>query len=347
MSHNAEKFLFLGIVIIVTAFANRDAIFESRNTFRDASLKSEASLLPPILALSPPVFSSAAETSSLNNSASSTLGRGGDNEASSSLDENFGGALRSGSVENEIKDTYSSLSSLRFNAGILEDLELGALFYTRNETRRWPSASLTKLMTAVVVMNNYNLNETTTLVATDFVADNSNIVTSPGEVYSIRDLLHMMLLSSSNEAAEALARVSGRENFIGQMNDMARSWGAFETYFDDPTGLSVANQSTAKDLSLVALRIYREYRDVFSITTLKQYSAEEKLSGSKKIIKSINSFAGRPDFLGGKTGYTDEAGGNLLSLFNHRGKPILVVVLGTGDRFGDTERLFNWYKLNF
>jgi len=64
-------------------------------------------------------------------------------------------------------------------------------------------------------------------------------------------------------------------------------------------------------------------------------------------FSNINHFAGQADFLGGKTGYTDDAGGNLLSLFSYQKRPVLVLVMGASDRFGETRRLLQWFKNSY
>jgi D-alanyl-D-alanine carboxypeptidase len=72
-------------------------------------------------------------------------------------------------------------------------------------------------------------------------------------------------------------------------------------------------------------------------------------TGKKVMLQSINDFAGQRDFLGGKTGYTDIANGNLFSLFNYENRPVLVVIMGTDDasRFMNTQTLYNWFKKNY
>ena len=72
-------------------------------------------------------------------------------------------------------------------------------------------------------------------------------------------------------------------------------------------------------------------------------------TNKKVVIKTINNFAGRSDFLGGKTGYTDVADGNLLSIFKYEGRPVIVIIMGTdyASRFDNTETLYNWFKANY
>ena len=234
-------------------------------------------------------------------------------------------------------------------SALIMDLANGQTYFDVQGDRRWPMASLTKLTAAVEVLRNLDEAATVTLAPEHFpVADNSTGRTlKMGDTYRVSDLLRTTLVVSSNEAAEALAGVYGRENFLAALNGIAREWGAFSTNFSDPTGLSAANQSTARDLAKIAAHIFADYPRVFQISRTPKISITELASAKAIPLVNINLFAGRADFLGGKTGYTDEAAENLLSIFSYAKRPIGIVVLGTGDRFGETEKLFAWFKNNF
>lgn len=230
---------------------------------------------------------------------------------------------------------------------LVADLQSGETYLEMNENTRWPLASLTKLATAAVVMDNVDLKSALTLASADFSGGEETGFFKTGSVYSASDVLAGMLLLSKNEAAEALANNFGREKFINMLNEAAAEWGMPKTYFADPTGLSIADQSTPQDLKKLALHLYQNYPKILETTRRKSAVITELSTGKKTTVSNINLFAGRSDFLGGKTGYTDDANGNLLSIFSYERRPILVIVLGTGDRFGETEKLFNWFKNNF
>lgn len=247
------------------------------------------------------------------------------------------------------RTSNNSLPSLEARRYVVADLQTGDRFAQLHYTGRWPMASITKLMTAVVAIETLEPQANIDIGLDDFPEDSAGNpqYVKVGERYSLEDLMRLMLLVSSNEAAEAIASVYNRAQFIAAMNAKAQEWGMGETYFDDPTGLSVSNQSTLQDLEAMTLHIYKEYPRVFAITRMPTVRVKELQSGVSRDIISIISFAGRSDFIGGKTGRTDEAGGNLLSLFSHRGRPIIVIVLGTSDRFGETQRLYQWWKNTF
>jgi D-alanyl-D-alanine carboxypeptidase (penicillin-binding protein 5/6) len=219
-----------------------------------------------------------------------------------------------------------------------------APFFTLNAEKRWPMASLTKLMTAAISFEVLDLGKPITLIDNDFKVPSVQAYFKPGETYTALDLLKGMLLFSSNEAAEALARSYGNDQFINKMNVQAKEWGLSNTYFDESAGLSSADQSTINDLQLFVRRLYIEYPQIFEITKMPRATVRELSSGEIKTIENINQFAGTSNFLGGKTGHTDEAKGNLISLFSYKGNLLLIIVLGTDDRFGDTTRLFDLVK---
>lgn len=233
-------------------------------------------------------------------------------------------------------------------ASLTADLAKGVIFEAANAGKRWPIASLTKLMTAAVASDKLDAAARITITQEMFAADPLEATLAVGGTYSAADLLRVMLLPSSNVAAQALASFYGEGNFLAEMNARAAAWGMNDTHFGDPSGLSAANQSTANDLLKLAQKIYANYPEIFRITRTAQASVTEAGSGKKMLIKSINNFAGNADFIGGKTGYTAEADGNLLSVFQYRkGRPVLILVLGTDDRFSDTQKLYDWFKTNF
>ncbi|MBI2033765.1 MAG: D-alanyl-D-alanine carboxypeptidase [Candidatus Liptonbacteria bacterium] len=315
MVSNLEKFVFLGVMILVTLFGSRHS--PVINT-------------PPASILSYQEGPQVAEVPR-------TLGEG---SSISDLPR----------VKNPpfYRVAVSQPSKILSDAALLSDLKSGEIYFDLNSLKRWPIASLTKLMTAAVSSENLNPQAVITLTGADFaISPNHGNLLKVGDRYTVQDLMKIMIISSSNEAAEALAGFYGRVNFVSQMNSEARKWGMTQTYFNDPTGLSVSNQSTIRDIQKLVERIYENFPDIFPLTRNRTIPVKELNSGNYRLTSSTNNFSGRPDFLGGKTGYTDEANGNLVSLFSYASRPILVVVLGSPDRFLETEKLINWFKNDF
>ncbi|MBI4084899.1 MAG: D-alanyl-D-alanine carboxypeptidase [Candidatus Liptonbacteria bacterium] len=235
-------------------------------------------------------------------------------------------------------------------AALIADLQTGKIYFAQNPTLRRPMASITKLMTAMTVLKNIDLTRPLTMEPSGVSAgDDQTLVeafNSSGS-YSGNDILTSMLLVSQNEAAETFANAYGRESFTSALNQAAAELGMNSTNFSDPTGLSVANQSSAADLQKLALKIYQDYPKILEITRKKTATITELNSQKRIKLTNINIFAGTTGFIGGKTGETKAASGNLLSIFSLEKRPVLVIVLGTEDRFGETEKLLSWFENNF
>jgi D-alanyl-D-alanine endopeptidase (penicillin-binding protein 7) len=376
MSDNFYKFLFVGVMIIVTVFANRPSPSTKVATLTAAqpSLNIQQKTVPVFVLqsappISPPVYLSPASSSEaevvkqsnllvkqiLGDRVSADISLPSSTEENGRLsrvqNQDLGNAiLESAAAPNE--GNFVRLGSdpppyIQSRAALVADLKTGERFFSSNAGLRWPLASLTKLMTAAVVSRNIALNQSTTLQEKDFDSDSSRGDLRAGERYSIGDLRLAMLMESSNEAARALANFYGYDKFVSAMNAQAAEWGLTGTYFDEPTGISVSNQSSIDDLINFMSRIYDQYPEVFKITSKQSAYITELNSRRRVLIRNINNFAGQSDFLGGKTGYTDEAGGNLISVFAYKRQPILIIVLGTEDRFGDTRKLLDWFEGNY
>ncbi len=250
-------------------------------------------------------------------------------------EKNAGFPLRDSGIENP---------GVNAAAAAVFDIESGYALLSHNGERRWPMASVTKLLTAVVAIEKIGENSTVSVSERAVASEGFAGGLKSGERYSAGDLIKLMLAASSNDAAFALAEHYGYENFIAAMREKIVVLEMRGTFVSDPTGLSVLNQSTPPDLEKLAIYILIKHPQIFDATRRQKITVGEIGSGTKKTAANINLFSGRNDFLGGKTGYTDESGGNLVSLFALNGRRILFVVFGSADRFGETERMLGWIK---
>jgi serine-type D-Ala-D-Ala carboxypeptidase (penicillin-binding protein 5/6) len=239
--------------------------------------------------------------------------------------------------------------SLDYHEALIADLSSGEILFGDHDSARWPLASLAKLMTATVAVDTLDLNQTITITPAMLAVDGSEQTLAAGDRYTGFDLLRIMLIRSSNVAAEALTEAYGRDRFLSLMNARAAALQMRNTYYTDTSGLSSASESSADDLLLLAQKISGSYPQVLAITRMPHVAVMNLTTGKKVMLQSINDFAGQRDFLGGKTGYTDIANGNLFSLFNYENRPVLVVIMGTDDasRFMNTQTLYNWFKKNY
>ena len=237
-------------------------------------------------------------------------------------------------------------TSCRASARIahVENLSSGSVVYSKNAFIRWPIASITKLMSATIADD--LLSSTSTITITEDIIKRTEGYASfdAGETYSVTGLIAAMLVFSSNDAAFALADEVGEDVFVEAMNKKAQELGMSETRFHEPSGLSYLNQSTAQDIVMLLSYLYREKPDLFDYTRTKRIYLEEYESGRRFTFNNIISFAGQKSFLGGKTGFIDESGGNLVTLFDTPQGPIAVIVFSSSDRFADISALRRCYE---
>ena len=216
-------------------------------------------------------------------------------------------------------------------------------------------ASLTKLMTAIIVLENYNLDDliqiSASAVATYGDAGNLQI----GEIMTIRDLLYITLIESSNDGAEALAEKMGVSTFVYKMNEKATSLGMNNTWFINPSGLdegNLYNFSTVNDLKKMVVYILENHSLIAEILSLPEKELTSH-SGISRTIRNTNILLKESDaYLWGKTGYTNRANGCLIlilnnfSINNNQGY-VINIIAGADDKFGEARKLEQWLEESF
>jgi D-alanyl-D-alanine carboxypeptidase len=216
-------------------------------------------------------------------------------------------------------------------------------------------ASLTKLMTAIIVLENYNLDDliqiSASAIATYGDAGNLQI----GEIMTIRDLLYITLIESSNDGAEALAEKMGVSTFVYKMNEKATSLGMNNTWFINPSGLdeeNLYNFSTVNDLKKMVVYILENHSLIAEILSLPEKELTSH-SGISRTIRNTNVLLEESDaYLWGKTGYTNRANGCLIlilnnfSINNNQGY-VINIIAGADDKFGEARKLEQWLKESF
>jgi D-alanyl-D-alanine carboxypeptidase len=231
---------------------------------------------------------------------------------------------------------------------LIYDLRSGRSLYEKNSSARLPVASLTKIMSAVIVLENYNISDIVTVTGDAVKVDGERQELYEGERISVESLLKMMLIESSNDAAYALAQYAKSRdiNFIDEMNKKASQLKMHDSYFNDPAGLNDSAYSTADDLSKLT-KFALAFPLIWETMTQKDLIVESIDEKIKHITKNTNLLLGViPNIIGGKTGYTDSALGCLVLVveISEENDNMVSVVLGSNDRFGDTEKLVNWIK---
>ncbi|MDN0074192.1 serine hydrolase [Crenobacter sp. SG2303] len=227
----------------------------------------------------------------------------------------------------------------------------GEPLYQKNINQRMPIASISKLMTAMVILDSgVSLDEPITV--TDAEIDrlkNTHSRLAIGTTMTRRELLLLALMSSENRAAHALARSypAGLQAFIAKMNQKAASLGMRDTVFYDPTGLDVRNTSTAADLAQMVKAAY-QYPLIRQDTTTVEHEATI-VHGRQLHYKNSNALVrqGEWDIALQKTGYIQEAGRCMVMYANVGTKPLIIVLLAAGGsaaRVNDAKSLKNWLE---
>jgi len=233
-------------------------------------------------------------------------------------------------------------------AVLVEDLDSGTILYEKNSNTPFLPASTTKIITALVAMDSYPLNKILTVGNIDVDGQKMHLVT--GEQISVENLLYGILVYSANDAAEVLAQnyFGGRAAFINAMNLKSVELELTDTFFENPTGFDGINQkTTARDLiktSTVAMQ-----RPLFrKIVGTKEIVVESVDGEIVHRLVNINKLVGEIDgVLGVKTGWTENARENLITYVERGDKKVMMVVLGSQDRFGETETLIDWIFTNY
>ncbi|GHH66995.1 D-alanyl-D-alanine carboxypeptidase [Streptosporangium violaceochromogenes] len=243
--------------------------------------------------------------------------------------------------------------AVRARAAYVFDATTGTVHLGKQATRRMPVASLTKVMTAYVVLREARLSDVVTISAADVRHAATNDATGAslraGERLTVRDLLYGVMLPSGADASHALARVygPGQARFVAKMNATARSLGLTGTRYGNPDGLPTPDggYSTARDqarLSDIALRD----RVLPAIASARRHVVPKSKTHRAHVWTNTNKLLGRaPGALGVKTGYTRAAGYCLSFAADRDGHRLVGVLLGDSGserRFQTAARLLDW-----
>ena len=270
------------------------------------------------------------------------------------------------SSDNEsLKNPFEHIS-FGARAVYVYDLLKDRVLFSKNEDERLPLASITKLMTALTARDHMNESSVVVLLKDDLLTEGDSGLRL-GERWRLGDLLQMMLLVSSNDAATAVARYVGsggqedidpliaRERFVQMMNEKADELGLISVEFSNESGLDIKeaeNDSvlvrraggfgSAREVAKIASLLWKKYPDIFEITAQKDAHIVSQSDITHGLINTNEITGHIPGLMVSKTGYTDLAGGNLVVVFDIEiGHPVVAVVLGSTQkgRFEDMERI--------
>jgi len=242
--------------------------------------------------------------------------------------------------------------ALRSSVALVQDAESGETLFDKNSETVLPIASITKLMTALVVLeHDLDLHEQVVITKEDLVATRSSRMRGrlrPGSALTRDELLLLALMASDNRAAAALARSypGGTEAFVAAMNDEAERLGLQDTRFAEPTGLSSDNVSTAQDLAKL-VKVAHGYPLIREYST--RPSAHVRARGGTVGFSNTNRLvrSDKWDIELSKTGYISAAGRCLVMHMRVASRELIVVLLdsyGKYSRIGDAQRIRKWLE---
>ena len=247
-------------------------------------------------------------------------------------------------------------------AGIVMEVDTGTILYEKNIHEKHYPASITKILTALLVIENSDMNEIVTFSHDSvYKTEGSGIARDVGEEMTVEQCLYAMMLASSNESAYALAEhtAGNIDVFIQAMNDKAASLGCTDSHFNNCHGLPDENHYTsAYDMAIIAREAYKN--DVFRIIcgsktytipfTNKHKDEETYLQNHHQMLYPLKTRKYLyDDCLGGKTGYTTVANNTLVTYAERNGMTLICVVLDapSGSHYEDTRALFDFCFDNF
>lgn len=232
---------------------------------------------------------------------------------------------------------------------LIADIENGAILAASDLDKAVPIASVTKLMTAVVTAEKLDLDSRVQVTSPSFVQSLIPRLQDRSSV-SMYSLLQLLLLESSNEAAEVIAGEYGRENFITEMNTKATSLGMASSKFVDPSGLGSSNISSLGDLYRLTEYIHDNRSFIFDITANGKVSTIDGLNEFSDLV-NFNTVKDVDSFVGGKVGETTAAGQTSVSLhkikIQGQDRTVVIILLGSAHRNDDVKLLIDFVQSRF
>lgn len=243
----------------------------------------------------------------------------------------------------------SSFPTLSAQGVIATDLGSGITLYEKNADAPLLPASTTKIVTALVSLDAYQLDQVLT-VGKGVSVDGQKMGLYTGEKMKFENLLYGLLVYSANDAAETLAQdyPGGYDAFISAMNQKAKDLSMTNTYFDNPVGLDTDGQrSTAKDL-IRASEVAMRNANFSKVVGTKNIVVTDESGKKSYVLQNVNQLLGTtPGVMGVKTGWTENARENLVTYIERDGHKVMIALLGSQDRFGETKELIDWIFTNY
>lgn len=246
----------------------------------------------------------------------------------------------------KVKGSNIKKPEIPSQAALVYDLITNQILFSQNATKRLPMASLTKVMTTIVALENPKKDDRYIVRKQNLVGEDSMGLTED-EILTLEELLYGLMLPSGNDAAEVLADnyINGREKFIEAMNNKAKALGLRNTNFTNPTGLEGdGNQySTVQDLLVITKYAVENFPQFLKVTSTFEksipYTLQHKAFYLQNETNLLTSYAG---VKGVKTGYTPEAGLCLITYLEYEDHKLIGVILGSNNRREEMKELLDY-----
>jgi D-alanyl-D-alanine carboxypeptidase (penicillin-binding protein 5/6) len=241
------------------------------------------------------------------------------------------------------------LASISARAVYVMDMPSATVLLQKDSQAVTAPASTTKLLTALVAREIYPLNQEL-LITSEASTGGTVIGFTPGELLPVRDLLSAMLIQSGNDAAMVVANHHplGYQGFIEAMNSKAREIGLTHSKFVNPHGIDQPQHlSTAKDIAILAREVMKDSLLAEIVGTQSEVIQNTTQTISHQLFNTNALLAGNLGVVGIKTGTTELAGEVLVTQVQQEGRDIVIVVMGSQDRYEDTKQVLNWVLTHY
>lgn len=243
---------------------------------------------------------------------------------------------------------YTPDASVSASGVVILDVESGVFLYTRNELEPLAPASTTKIMTALVALDHFQLDDVLTVKTVPTDGQMMGLIL--GERMTLENLLYGALIQSGNDAAYVIADnyPGGVDQFVAAMNTKAKELRLDGTHFTNPIGYDHPDHKmTPVDLARLASFALTN-KAVAKMVSIPQITISDVTHTYFHELKNVNELLGKIPGVGGiKTGWTEQAGENLVSLVERNGHKVIIVLLRSQDRFGETAILIDWVFGNY
>jgi D-alanyl-D-alanine carboxypeptidase len=231
-----------------------------------------------------------------------------------------------------------SKTPISAQAYLAVDLSSGKALLQKKPDAVHSMASVTKLMSAVVALENLDTAQVVTLTKKMLAPEGSSATLFAGANISVQNLLRASLIQSANDAIESLAQSAGKEKFISLMNAKAEELGMDKTVYADVCGLDQKSRSNADDLAKLLAYINKTHPEIWAITKDNNFWLPDS-KGELLKFQNMNNFQYLPQFVGGKTGYLPQAKASFAAIFEIDKKPVAIVLLHSNNYQADTFKI--------